>query len=84
MRLPYTPERVAKLETVVGRRWHPQEKSWTVPHTDEALAHLLALFAGEPVAVDPSLRPGRVPTHRGPSSEPAILQDAKLLRCSLT
>ncbi|MCX2728063.1 DUF1028 domain-containing protein [Thermomicrobium sp. 4228-Ro] len=79
VRLPYTPERVAKLKTVVGRRWHPQEKSWTVPHTDEALAHLLAFFAGEPVAVDPWLRPGRVPAHRGPSSEPAVLQDAKLL-----
>jgi hypothetical protein len=45
--LPYTPERVAKIKTVTGRRWHQQEKHWTVPQTHEAIAHLLALFTGE-------------------------------------
>ncbi len=50
--LPYTPERVAKIKTVAGRRWHQQEKHWTVPRTDEALARLRALFAGEPVEMD--------------------------------
>jgi len=45
--LPYTPERVAKIKTVAGRRWHQQEKHWTVPQTHEAIAHLLDLFAGE-------------------------------------
>lgn len=26
VRLPYTPERVAKLKTIDGRRWHPKEQ----------------------------------------------------------
>ena len=72
--IPYDPKRVAKIKTVVGRRWHRKEKYWTVPHTDRALAHLLALFAGEPVTVDPSLRPVRTPDHQGPPPEPAIRQ----------
>jgi hypothetical protein len=55
--LPYAPERVAKIKSVIGRCWHRDEKYWTVPHTDGALARLLALLAGEPIEVDPSLRP---------------------------
>jgi len=90
--VPYSPERVAKIKTclpprsagrgrqaVAGRRWHHKEQDWTVPHTDGALAHLLALFAEEPVAVDPSLRPVRAPDTRKPLPEPEILQDPTLL-----
>ncbi|MGQ0668100.1 MAG: integron integrase, partial [Actinomycetota bacterium] len=62
--LPYTPERVEKIKTVFGRRWHPDGKYWTVPHTDGALAHLLALLAGEAVEVDASLRRAAVPDDR--------------------
>lgn len=53
--VPYSPERVAKIKTVAGRRWHQQEKHWTVPQANGSLTHLLALFAGEPVEVDPAL-----------------------------
>jgi hypothetical protein len=55
--LPYSSERVAKIKTVAGRRWHQGEKYWTIPHTDSALAYLRTLFAGEPLEVDPSLHP---------------------------
>lgn len=56
VRVPYSPNRVAKIKTVVGRRWHQDQQCWTVPHTDETITHLLTLFAGEPVEIDPSLR----------------------------
>ncbi len=39
------------------------------------LAHLLALFSGRPVVVDPSLRPVRTPDYQGPPPEPEIRQD---------
>jgi integron integrase len=68
--LPYTPERVAKIKTVVGRRWDQQERHWTVPHTEAALAHLLALFADEPFEIEPSLRPVGVPGNWEPPLEP--------------
>ena len=56
VRLPYSPEAVARIKTIPGRRWHPEERYWTVPKTDGILARLLALFAGHPVEVDPALR----------------------------
>ena len=55
--LPYSPERVEKIKTVAGRRWHIQEKHWTVPHDDKAVERLLQLFAGEQVLVAPGLGP---------------------------
>jgi integrase len=70
VRVPYTRERVAKIKTIVGRRWHQSEKCWSVPHTDSTLRHLLALFAGEPVELEPSLRPVNVSGMRQPSHEP--------------
>ncbi len=57
VRFPYSPEYVAKIRTVPGRRWHPDQKHWTVPHNDAALAHLLALFSDRPIDLDPALRP---------------------------
>jgi len=47
VRLPYTPERLAKIKTVPGRRWHSLDKYWSVPDDPEALAGLSALFAGD-------------------------------------
>lgn len=55
MLVPFSPERVAKIKTIAGRRWHQGERFWTVPRTAGTLVHLLTLFAGEPVKVDPAL-----------------------------
>lgn len=68
--VPSSPERVAKIKTIAGRRWHPKEKYWTVPDTDGTLHQLLALFGGEPVEVDPLLCPANTPGDRGSSHEP--------------
>lgn len=57
IRLPYTPERVAKMQTVPGRCWHAPERIWTVPLTPEMPEALLALFKGEPVELGPGLAP---------------------------
>ncbi len=56
---PYSRDLVMKIKTVAGRRWHPKEKHWTLPSANGTLAHLLALFAGEPVEVDDGLRPAQ-------------------------
>lgn len=81
--VPYSTERVAKIKTVAGRRWHQGERCWTVPRTDGMLAHLLTLFAGEPVEMDPSLRPVKVSGTSQASSEPvsnrAMATNVKLL-----
>ena len=68
--MPYSTDLIAKIKTIAGRRWHQGEQCWSVPYTDCALRHLRALFAGEPVEVEPSLRPVGVPGNQGPSPEP--------------
>lgn len=55
--IPYDPERVAKIKAIPGRHWHPEEKCWSVPHSEDMVERLLSLFAGERVEVDQSLRP---------------------------
>lgn len=55
VRLPYTPEGVAKIKTIPGRQWHPEGKYWTIPRTDRVLTRLLALFGSNLVHVDPTL-----------------------------
>jgi len=58
---PYDPERVAKIRTIPGRRWHPEERVWSVPADEGMIERLLALFVGEEVEVDPAVRPARQP-----------------------
>ena len=55
VQLPYSPDHVAKIKTVAGRRWHARERHWTVPQDNETLGTLLRLFPGKPVDVDPAL-----------------------------
>ncbi|MBI4530103.1 MAG: hypothetical protein HY709_01155 [Candidatus Latescibacteria bacterium] len=54
--VPYDPKLVAKIKEVEGRRWHPEEKVWTVSDGPGMMERLLALFAGEKMEVDPALR----------------------------
>lgn len=56
VQLPYSPDHVAKIKTVAGRRWHAKERYWTVPQGDESLSMLLGLFPGSALDVDPALR----------------------------
>lgn len=55
VQLPYSPDHVAKIKSVAGRRWHAKEQHWTVPQDDGTLGKLLNLFPGKPVEVDPAL-----------------------------
>src|SRR3972149_4202708 len=71
-RSPYSPEYVAKIRTVPGRRWHPDQKHWTVPHNDAALAHLLALFSDNPIDLDPALRPAHRRDGQDAPADPTI------------
>jgi len=33
----YDPQRVEKVKTISGRKWHPEEKHWNFPNTDGTL-----------------------------------------------
>jgi hypothetical protein len=75
VRFPYSPEDVATIKTLPGRRWQPEGKFWTVPHTDGVLVRLLALFPGRPVEVDPALRPADRRHDQDAPAKPTIPHD---------
>ena len=51
VRFPYSSERVAAIRDVPGRRWYPEEKYWSVPHSPRSLEHLRSLFTSDRVIV---------------------------------
>lgn len=69
--LPYSPDHVARIKTVAGRRWHARERHWTVPQDTQTLGTLLSLFPGKPVDVDPAV--GAVSTPDSGKPLPALL-----------
>jgi integron integrase len=46
---PYSPERLAKIKTLPGRRWHLPEKYWSIPQHEDTASRLQALFTGDQV-----------------------------------
>ena len=53
----YHPDTVARIKTIPGRRWHTEEKCWSIPHTDDALDRLRALFTLQPPKAFPQKPP---------------------------
>lgn len=63
---PYRPDLVARIKTLPGRRWHPEQKCWSLPHTPESLARLQEVFSppratGSQVLPPPLARPRTLP-----------------------
>lgn len=54
---PYSPDLIKKIKTIPGRRWHPEEKCWTIYDTDEAIARFFTLFSKEKMEIDSSFLP---------------------------
>ena len=53
----YHPDNVARIRTIPGRRWHPEEKCWSIPRTRDALVRLRQLFTADPIrSYPPPLR----------------------------
>ena len=52
-RFPYNPAYITKIKTIEGYRWHPEEKYWTVPHSE--FKKLLSIFGGESIIIDPTI-----------------------------
>jgi len=41
---PYNPAYVTQIKAISGSWWHPKEKYWTVPYSDELVAKLLSIL----------------------------------------
>lgn len=65
--VPFSPERLAKIKSAPGRRWHPDSKTWSVPDGPGARDRLRALLAPEPVEEDsPHPAPAAAPPGAAP------------------
>ncbi|MCP4418442.1 MAG: tyrosine-type recombinase/integrase, partial [Chloroflexi bacterium] len=53
IQFPYSPERVAAIKNVPGRRWLTQAKLWTVPHTPETIDQIRTNFLGDRLHISP-------------------------------
>lgn len=54
--LPYNPAHIAKLKSIKGYRWHPEEKYWSFPDSNGTLKKILKVFDGEEIHVDSALQ----------------------------
>ncbi|MBL7162530.1 MAG: tyrosine-type recombinase/integrase [Anaerolineales bacterium] len=52
----YSPERVATVKRIPGREWHPQQKVWSVPYSQDAIEKIQEQFLGDRVVVAESVR----------------------------
>ena len=73
---PYSPAYVAKIKAIAGRRWHPEEKHWTVPHSKAVIEKIQSIFAEETIEIDPSLKSSR-PTVRKRTVQNEIIESAE-------
>jgi site-specific recombinase XerD len=53
---PYDPLLVEKVKSIDGRRWHPEEKYWSVPYSEGTVEKILKVFEGVEVQLDPALK----------------------------
>jgi site-specific recombinase XerD len=50
---PYNPDNIAKIKTIEGYRWQPEEKCWSLPYSE--FKGLLSLFDEEKLDIDPAV-----------------------------
>lgn len=55
IRLPYSPERVAKIKSIAGRSWDGRNKRWLIPCQADTVERLRALFPDEALELSAAL-----------------------------
>lgn len=56
IKFPYNPVYIAKIKTVNGYKWHPEERCWSFPDINRTLEKILKVFEGEEIHLDPVLQ----------------------------
>jgi len=49
----YNPDYIAKIKTIEGYRWHPDEKCWSVPYSE--FETFLSVFEGKKTVIDAAI-----------------------------
>jgi site-specific recombinase XerD len=69
---PYNPLFVKKIKTIPGYKWHPAEKNWSFPNSDETLEKIFKAFSGEEIQLDPALQVSTPVIARSETPSPVI------------
>ncbi|HLE18378.1 MAG TPA: hypothetical protein VI728_08855 [Syntrophales bacterium] len=77
---PYSPDFVAKVKNIPGHRWYRENKSWSLPHTDEIIEKILRAFEGEEIRIDPALKSFILKKQSPPSLQEKLLSPGRPLR----
>ena len=73
---PYNPEYIAKIKTIGGYRWHPEEKCWSLPSDNDTLKKIFYLFKGEEIRLDLALQ-ATIESERGAPNSEQIIEAVK-------
>ncbi len=52
---PYNPRYISKIKTIKDYKWHPEDKSWSIPSSESTIMKILSFFDTEDIDYDPSL-----------------------------
>jgi site-specific recombinase XerD len=55
IQFPYTPERVSAIKKIPGRKWHSDDRYWSVPNQEGILEILRSCFSGDRVVASRDL-----------------------------
>ena len=66
IQLPYCTERIGRIRTLPGRRWHPKIRCWTVPKSEQLLDRLKEMFPADVIQVVDGMPAAR----ESPGTEP--------------
>ena len=53
---PYSPVLAENMRTLKGRKWHPEEKYWSMPYSEGIVEEILKVFEGVEVHLDPAFK----------------------------
>lgn len=53
--LPFGFEKIDQIRVIEGRQWHPKEKVWSFPDTEDVIKRVLKIFPYETIRVHPAL-----------------------------
>ncbi len=54
---PFNLVLVEKIRTIEGKKWHPEEKYWSLPNNNGILEKILKVFESEKIYFDSALKP---------------------------
>lgn len=53
--LPFDFETIDHIREIIGRKWHPEEKVWSFPDSEESIRQVVQILSHQTVRIHPAL-----------------------------